>query len=624
MTLRIPRVRTHRYLSKPMSNQQKLNQHGRGSQLSTYGSHSHSVQHNQQQKHRNETEARSIEDAATRQRLKGKQKAETSSPMAINAPDLHLNQGTGTPDEPLSAMLNEALHTSLSISPSRSSISLPSSVDSTFDGKSSLITQPPLVHHHSPIRPHAPPRLVSQLTRSTLPTSSLNYEYENQIRQRNSSSSSGLPREGESSTAWQRSTTRTSPTIALCDEPFPDLDPTTGLPLARSHSRNRSGSTSSDAPSLHLQRTITGLLETPNKKASSNSSSILPTMPSLSNLNLSMPRVSLPSAPSLDFGRRNLSSSSVQEDWSSWASGWWNGNKGKVDEMMSEEDRADTVEEEKEKLRKKYKSTKNPVVFCHGLLGFDYLGPATVPTLQISHWRGIREVLESNGTEVLIARVPATSSIKDRAKILEEFISEKYPGREVNLVAHSMGGLDCRYLISELRPKAFKPISLTTISTPHRGSPFADFFIDKLIGKDTLPTMLSLIEPLNIPHTGDGTAFSALGTHSMKQFNAQVLDRDDCNYYSWGACVKPGLFDTFRWPHSIIAEKEGPNDGLVSVHSAKWGEYRGTLVDVNHLDLVGWVNTVRYTIAGWAGKPIAFKPATFYLEVVDYLAEQGF
>jgi hypothetical protein len=29
-------------------------------------------------------------------------------------------------------------------------------------------------------------------------------------------------------------------------------------------------------------------------------------------------------------------------------------------------------------------------------------------------------------------------------------------------------------------------------------------------------------------------------------------------------CLRP------RWPHSVILEKEGPNDGLVSIESAKW------------------------------------------------------
>lgn len=58
--------------------------------------------------------------------------------------------------------------------------------------------------------------------------------------------------------------------------------------------------------------------------------------------------------------------------------------------------------------------------------------------LQISHWRGIKEVLEENAVEVLITRVPATSSVHDRARVLEEKITETYPGRGVHLIGHSM------------------------------------------------------------------------------------------------------------------------------------------------------------------------------------------
>jgi hypothetical protein len=67
-------------------------------------------------------------------------------------------------------------------------------------------------------------------------------------------------------------------------------------------------------------------------------------------------------------------------------------------------------------------------------------------------------------------------------------------------------------------------------------------------------------------------------------------------------------------------EKEGPNDGLVSVESSKWGQYLGTLEDVNHLDLVGWVNAARYKWAEITGREIKFRPATFYLGVADWLA----
>ena len=50
------------------------------------------------------------------------------------------------------------------------------------------------------------------------------------------------------------------------------------------------------------------------------------------------------------------------------------------------------------------------------------------------------------------------------------------------------------------------------------------------------------------------------------------------------------------------------------------GTYLGTLEGVNHLDLVGWVNTARYKWAEIMGREIKFKPATFYLSVADHLA----
>lgn len=50
------------------------------------------------------------------------------------------------------------------------------------------------------------------------------------------------------------------------------------------------------------------------------------------------------------------------------------------------------------------------------------------------------------------------------------------------------------------------------------------------------------------------------------------------------------------------------------------GTYLGTLEGVNHLDLVGWVNTARYKWAEIMGREIKFKPATFYLGITDHLA----
>lgn len=261
------------------------------------------------------------------------------------------------------------------------------------------ISPPPRAHYPSTMANLGRPRLVSQLARSTLPTASLTYD-----------------KPGESS---RRKITD-----------FPDLDPDTGLP--------------EPDPTLHLQRTITGLLETPPPSA--GISSYLPAMklPDMSSLQI-LPRRSLDSKRT---DTRQISTSAPKEDWGTWASGWLGGKK--KDSMLSEEDQADTAEEEQENLQRKCEYTfawlidrtpKYPLVFCHGLLGFDYIGPTSLPPLQISHWRGIREVLESNGVEVLITRVPATASIADRAAILDEVISEKYEGRKINLIGHSMVSL---------------------------------------------------------------------------------------------------------------------------------------------------------------------------------------
>lgn len=271
-----------------------------------------------------------IADGAAKSRRKGKQRAE---PLLI-----HLKE-TEESNRPVPALIDEAIHTS--ISPPSLSSSLESSFDRTCP---SPIPEPPLAHYPMSLRLRYP-RLLTQLARTTLPTSSVSCpSLERHQHGRQWSLSEGIALgAGEGSSSWQRS----GPTTALSDEPFPDLDPTTGLPLELSS--RRTGSASSDAPSLHLQRTITGLLSTPTAKSAGESSGtkIMP------NFNFSLPRVSFPSKPSLDFARPNFSTSSAQDDWGTWASGWWKGNKGKVDQMMSEEDKADTVEEEQEKLRKK-------------------------------------------------------------------------------------------------------------------------------------------------------------------------------------------------------------------------------------------------------------------------------
>jgi len=119
-----------------------------------------------------------------------------------------------------------------------------------------------------------------------------------------------------------------------------------------------------------------------------------------------------------------------------------------------------------------------------------------------------------------------------------------------------MGGLDSRYLISQLKGSyTFKVKSLTTVATPHRGSAFADYMINEIIGKDRMPTLLNALKVLNVP--GGGAAFEDLTRESMQKFNEEVKDDDDVMYFSWGASFKPSFFNEFRIPWGIIQAEEG-------------------------------------------------------------------
>ena len=112
-------------------------------------------------------------------------------------------------------------------------------------------------------------------------------------------------------------------------------------------------------------------------------------------------------------------------------------------------------------------------------------------------------------------------------------------------------------------------------------------------------------------------------------------------YYSYGASVKPPFWSVFYQSHRIIEAVEGANDGLVSVASSKWGTYKGTLLDVNHLDLINWTNRLRwaiwqlmgnqrkFVISSLRGSDIKwlmttrFNAIAFYLDIADMLAREG-
>lgn len=260
---------------------------------------------------------------------------------------------------------------------------------------------------------------------------------------------------------------------------------------------------------------------------------------------------------------------------------------------------------------------QNPIILCHGLSGFSSL--QIIPSFQqikllitntinkstsltdkeplhailsVDYWHGIKQKLESNGCKVYIAKVAPYGSIAQRAKLLNKYINhicEENNFEKVNLVAHSMGGLDCRYLISAIpkEEKKYTVCSLTTISTPHHGSVVADYFLYKL----NLDRFVS----------DDGTvriippAFGQLTTNYLTKFNEKYQKDDDVNYYSYGAYFWPNWYNFFYLTWKIIFNssnnlEDRMNDGLVSIRSSKYGEYLGTLKNADHLTLINWLD----------------------------------
>ncbi|KAL1961851.1 hypothetical protein VTN77DRAFT_975 [Rasamsonia byssochlamydoides] len=179
-------------------------------------------------------------------------------------------------------------------------------------------------------------------------------------------------------------------------------------------------------------------------------------------------------------------------------------------------------------------------------------------------------------------------------------------------------------MISRLRPTEFKVRSLTTIVTPHRGSAVADYFVERVNSNFTrLRRLSSLVDRVKI----DARAFSQLTRKYMQEeFNPNIPDVEHVKYFSYGALFHPGLFSIFRHFHRILEKTEGPNDGLVSVASSKWGGdagYKGTLVGVNHLDLINWTNRLEWLVGELTGNKKKFNAIAFYLDIADMLAKEG-
>jgi triacylglycerol lipase len=224
-----------------------------------------------------------------------------------------------------------------------------------------------------------------------------------------------------------------------------------------------------------------------------------------------------------------------------------------------------------------------PVVLIHGLFGFDRIG---VPGARLEYFRGIAAHLATLGCHAHAVRLPPARSVPARAEELVRAI-EALPHDRIDLIAHSLGGLDARYALAHLG-LARRVRSLVTICTPHRGTPLAD-----LVLKGPIGWAHGVLRAVGLPTE----AVSWLGTAALERFNREVRDVPGVRY----ACVVGGMRRAgtpvplpLVSAHAFLHRAAGPNDGLVPVSSQYWGETLAE-IEADHFAQVGWRASVRRT-----------------------------
>ena len=222
--------------------------------------------------------------------------------------------------------------------------------------------------------------------------------------------------------------------------------------------------------------------------------------------------------------------------------------------------------------------TRWPVVLANGMFGFADIG---IGSMKQCYFKGIPEHLQKLGVKVYRARVPPASSIAKRAAVLADAIRD-VEEKKVNIIAHSMGGLDARYAISKLH-LAGRVASLTTIGTPHRGTPVAD------AGTQVLGETLGIRKILSSVGLGLDVFYNVTTDH-MALFNRDVPDAPKVRYFSVTGEVGPednAVHSLLAASHEFLDGRAGPNDGLVPVESQKWGEVLYQ-IRAGHWAQIGW------------------------------------
>jgi triacylglycerol lipase len=254
-----------------------------------------------------------------------------------------------------------------------------------------------------------------------------------------------------------------------------------------------------------------------------------------------------------------------------------------------------------------------PIVLVHGIVAHDREG-------LIHFWGRIPETLEAQGVKVFFGNTDAWGAIDSNAEILKttiDTILQETGSAKVNIIAHSKGGVDSRYLIWRYG-YGDKVASLTTISTPHHGAEIADV----LYGKEIVHTSIaqkafSIFGELYGDKKPDLLSVGyELTTEKMKEFNETVGMDSQVYYQSLYTTMKNRMDDVmFFYSYQYIKGIAGNNDGIVSEHSAQWGpNVRKISGRISHAEIL---DVKKRKISG-------LDIPNIYITIVNELGAKGF
>lgn len=266
-------------------------------------------------------------------------------------------------------------------------------------------------------------------------------------------------------------------------------------------------------------------------------------------------------------------------------------------------------------------ATKYPILLVHGVCFRD--------SKVLSYWGRIPRELEANGARVFYGNHRSAAAISVCAEELLARIHEilRETGAEkVNIIAHSKGGLDCRYAIAKLGAAPFVA-SFTTVNSPHRGCHYADTLLTVI--PDHVKNKVARTYDRTFRYLGDIdpdflTAMCNL-TASYCDTLTKELDDDKNRWDIYRQSIMTVMKNSrsagfpLSYTYHIVKQFDGENDGLVSESSAQFGEKFTVIrpsgkLGISHMDVI---DMPRRNIP-------EFDAREFFVQLVSDLKSRGF